>query len=102
MTYRVELLEQQVIDHIEPAEEAVDDRPQHRVVVGVGDRDGKCRAEADGVFCAFDAVIDERSIHETRLGCELWSTIGRKMRGQTLSNEDEDRRHSPCAVRGGG
>src|SRR5262245_7400351 len=102
MTYRLALLEQHVIDHIEPAEEAVDDRPQHRVVVGVGDRDGKRRTKADAVFRAFDAVIDERSVHETLLGCELWSTIGRKMRGPTISNEDEDRRHSLCAVRGGG
>src|SRR5262249_48548295 len=88
MTYRLELLEQHIIDHIKPAEEAVDDRPQHRVVVGVGDRDGKRRAEADAVFCAFDAVIDERSVHEALLGCELWSTIGRKMRGQTISRGD--------------
>src|SRR5690349_19020753 len=42
-------------DHVEPAEQAVDDRPQDRMVVGVGDRDGERRAEADAVFRALDA-----------------------------------------------
>src|ERR1051325_5393628 len=66
-TSRRVLFEQDVIDHIKPAEEAVDDRPQHRMVVGVGDRDGKRRAKADAVFGAFDAVIDDLSVHETLL-----------------------------------
>src|SRR4029077_2693452 len=51
--------EQRDIDHVEPAQDAVDDRPQDRMVVGIGDRDGERRAEADAVFRALDpnAVI---------------------------------------------
>src|SRR5206468_1564420 len=45
---------QREIDHIEPAQDAVDDRPQDRVVVGIGDRDGECRAKTHAVFRALD------------------------------------------------
>ena len=51
------LLKQHVIDHIKPVEEAVDDRPQHRMVVGVGDRDSERGAKTNAVLSAFNAVI---------------------------------------------
>src|SRR6266446_897608 len=47
-------LEQRDVDHVEPAQDAMDDRPEDRVVVGIGDRDGECRAEAHAVFRALD------------------------------------------------
>ena len=48
------LAEQCDIDDVEPAENAVDDRPEDGMIVGVGDRDRKRRAEADTVFCSLD------------------------------------------------
>jgi len=45
---------QRDIDDVEPAQDAVDDRPQDRMVVGIGDRDGERRAEAHAVFRALD------------------------------------------------
>lgn len=47
-------LEKCVIDHVEPAQNAVDDRPEDRVVVGIGDRDGERRAKAHAVLRALD------------------------------------------------
>src|SRR6476660_3441278 len=47
--------EQRDIDYVEPAKNAVDDRPQDRMVVGVGDRDGERRAKTHAVFRALDA-----------------------------------------------
>jgi len=51
----------------------VDDRPENRVVVGIGDRDGQGRAEAHAVFCALDpnpvvsiSVHDDPSSRERR------------------------------------
>src|SRR5581483_329208 len=55
------LFEQGEIDDVEPAEEAVDNGPQDRMVVGIGNGDGERRAEADAVFGTFDAVIDIHS-----------------------------------------
>ena len=45
---------QRDIDHVEPAQNAVDDRPENRVVVGLGDRDGERRAKTHAVFRALD------------------------------------------------
>src|SRR6266403_3283032 len=45
---------QRDIDHVEPAQNAVDDRPENRVVVGIGDRDGERRAKTHAVFRALD------------------------------------------------
>src|SRR5258707_15185849 len=45
---------QRDIDHVEPAQNAVDDRPEDRVVVGIGDRDGERGAETHAVFRALD------------------------------------------------
>jgi len=33
----------------------MDDRPEDRVVIGIGDRDSECRAEAHAVFRALDS-----------------------------------------------
>src|SRR5205823_1168370 len=46
--------EQQEKDHVDPAENPVDDGPHDRVVVVVGDRDRQGRAEAGAVLGAFD------------------------------------------------
>jgi len=45
---------QRDIDDVEPAQDAVDDRPQDRMIVGIGDRDGERRAEAHAVLRALD------------------------------------------------
>ena len=42
------------IDHVKPTQNAVDDRPEYRMVGGIGDRDGKGGAKAHAVFCALD------------------------------------------------
>src|SRR5690349_3894252 len=56
--------EQRDINYVKPAENAVDDRPENRVVVGVGDRDRQRRAEADAVFGALDAdAVVSISVH---------------------------------------
>jgi hypothetical protein len=52
VTARDALFEQRKIDHVEPAQEAVDDRPQDRLVVDVRNGDGERRAETDAVFGA--------------------------------------------------
>jgi hypothetical protein len=45
---------QRNVDHVEPAQDAMDDRPEDRVVVGIGDRDGERRAKTHAVFRALD------------------------------------------------
>src|SRR5580704_8630520 len=40
---------------VNPAENAVDDRPEDRVIVRIGDRNRQGRAEAYAIFRAFDA-----------------------------------------------
>src|SRR6202035_1995420 len=61
--------EQREIDDIDPAEDAVDDRPQDRMVVRIGDRDRQRRAEADAIFGAFDANgVIAASVHPHLLG----------------------------------
>jgi hypothetical protein len=59
------LFEQGEVDHIEPTEDPVDDSPQDRVVVRIGDGDGERGTEAHAIFHAFRAVI-VRSIHANR------------------------------------
>src|SRR5258705_12244437 len=55
---------QRDIDHVEPAQNAVDDRPENRVVVGIGDRDGERRAKAHAVFRALDPnPVVSTSVH---------------------------------------
>src|SRR4029078_8639041 len=46
--------EQRDIDHVEPAKNAVDDRPQDRMGVGIGDSKRQRRAKTDAVFRALD------------------------------------------------
>src|SRR6476619_4864262 len=62
---QVRLFEQGEIDHVEPAEDPVDDGPQDRMVVGVGNGDGERGTEAHAIFHALRAVI-VRSIHANR------------------------------------
>jgi hypothetical protein len=47
--------EQREINHIEPAQDAVDDGPEYRVVRGIGDGNGERRAKADAVFRSLNA-----------------------------------------------
>src|SRR5437868_15291956 len=55
---------QREIDHVEPAQDAVDDRPEDRMVAGVGDRDGERRAKTHTVFRALDAnAVISISVH---------------------------------------
>src|SRR5512142_1772694 len=49
--------EAQVVENIEPTEEAVDDRPEHALALGPGDRDGERVAEGDAVAHA-GSVVD--------------------------------------------
>src|ERR1700733_4671822 len=52
------------IDDVEPAQDAVDDRPQDRVVVGIGDRDGEGRAKTHAIFRALDPhAVGSISVH---------------------------------------
>jgi len=50
-----DLPKQREVNHVQPAQDAVDDCPQDRMVGGVGYCDSKSRAEARAVFCAFNS-----------------------------------------------
>jgi hypothetical protein len=56
--------EQREVDHIEPAQDAVDDRPEDRVVGRVADRDGEGAAKANAPLrtLCFDHVV-AASVH---------------------------------------
>jgi hypothetical protein len=52
------------VEDVKPTEDPMDDRPQDRVVGGVGDRDRQSRAEAHAVFRSFEAdAVSSPSIH---------------------------------------
>src|SRR4029453_9128446 len=78
------LFEQHEIDHVEPAQEAVDDRPQDRLVVDVRDCGGERRAEADAVFGAFPPIVVDRSVHRLlQVSMALTHARGRARAPQT-------------------
>ena len=55
---------QRKINHIQPTQDAVDDRPEYRVVGGVGYRHGKGRTKAHAVFCSLDSnSVKAISVH---------------------------------------
>ena len=56
-------MKQREIDHIEPAEDPVDDGPEDRMVVAVGDGDGERRTKADAVFRARHPDRIEPAVH---------------------------------------
>lgn len=59
----------------------MDDRPQHRMVVGVGDRDSERGAKTNTVLSAFNAVVGDLSIHGILKACDVDSIIGQKFVG---------------------
>ena len=68
--------EQGEIDHVKPAQNAVDDRPEDRVVVGIGDRDRERRAKADAVFGALDPnSIETISVHLSTSVARHWFRV---------------------------
>jgi hypothetical protein len=46
---------QHEVDNVQPAQNAVDDCPEYRMVVGVRYRDGKSAAKAHAIFRTFDS-----------------------------------------------
>src|SRR5256885_6420543 len=67
--------EQRDIDHVEPAKNAMNDRPEDRVVVGIGDGNRKRRAKPHAVFRALDPnPVVAISVHGDPFG--LWGRRG--------------------------
>src|SRR5579863_3128840 len=61
--------EQCVVDDVQPAQDAIDDCPEYRMVVGVRYRDGKSATKAHTVFRTLDPdSVVAISVH---FGCSL-------------------------------
>ena len=70
--------EQREVDHIQPAQNAVDDCPKYRMVGSVGYRDSKGGTKADAVFRSLDSnPVVTVSFHDY-LGCRILQLSRRK------------------------
>ena len=88
---------QREINDVEPAQNAVDDRPEKGVVIDVGDRDRQRRAKPDAVFCALNPnSVVAIAVHVAHLAPCRWdqhsTEIGFKGAGRKRGLRAEARR----------